>query len=143
MTIGARVDRKGEFIISVVDTGVGMIGKGIGLALSRYRRIDNAATGPCQGAGLGLPLTKALVECYGGCLELQSDLGVGTIAAVHFPASRIERTEPDAAAAAAAAAAAWFPSGPSTPALHQGACRRPISLHLVLWGPHEAKRDEV
>ena len=103
VTIGARVDRRGKFIITVVDTGVGMTGQDIAQALSRYGRIDK--TGPCQGqgAGLGLPLTKALVERYGGRLEIHSDPGVGTIAAVHFPASRVERPGPHSATAAAAA----------------------------------------
>jgi signal transduction histidine kinase len=36
-----------------------------------------------------LPLTKGLVELHGGCLDLQSDPGVGTTVTVRFPADRI------------------------------------------------------
>ena len=39
--------------------------------------------------GLGLPLTKALVELHGGYLDLQSQVGVGTTVTIRFPATRI------------------------------------------------------
>ncbi len=41
------------------------------------------------GLGLELPLTKALVELHGGSLDLQSEVGTGTIATVRFPAEQI------------------------------------------------------
>ena len=44
--------------------------------------------GPRQ-SGLGLPLTKALVELHGGSLDLQSQSNVGTTVTVHFPAERV------------------------------------------------------
>lgn len=39
--------------------------------------------------GLGLPLTKALIEQHGGTLDLQSTIGVGTTVTVHLPAERV------------------------------------------------------
>ncbi len=45
-----------------------------------------------EGTGLGLPLTKALVEQHGGVLDLQSEVGVGTTVTVRFPAARIVRS---------------------------------------------------
>ncbi len=48
-----------------------------------FRQVDY------EGTGLGLPLTKALVEQHGGVLDLQSEVSVGTTVTVHFPAERI------------------------------------------------------
>ncbi len=42
-----------------------------------------------EGIGLGLPITKALVELHDGWIELESSAGGGTTATLHFPASRI------------------------------------------------------
>ena len=42
-----------------------------------------------EGTGLGLPLTKALVELHGGTLDLQSEAGVGSTVTMRFPVERI------------------------------------------------------
>ena len=55
-----------------------------------------------EGTGLGLPLTKALVELHGGTLDLQSELGVGTTVTVRFPAELIVRSPRDTKAVDAA-----------------------------------------
>ncbi|MEE9195668.1 MAG: ATP-binding protein [Alphaproteobacteria bacterium] len=42
-----------------------------------------------EGTGLGLPLTKSLVEAHGGTLTLESSIGVGTTIKVRFPSGRL------------------------------------------------------
>jgi nitrogen-specific signal transduction histidine kinase len=42
-----------------------------------------------KATGLGLPLTKALVELHGGLLEIESEVGIGTTVTVCFPAERV------------------------------------------------------
>jgi len=56
--------------------------------MTRLRQIDGDLNRQYEGTGLGLPLTKALVEQHGGTLDLQSEIGVGTTVTVRFPAER-------------------------------------------------------
>ena len=63
------------------------------IALSTFGQIDSALNRKYEGTGLGLPLTKALVELHGGRLDLQSELGEGTTVTIHLPAGRILASE--------------------------------------------------
>jgi signal transduction histidine kinase len=75
--------------ISVSDTGIGMRPEDIPRALEPFRQIDAAFGLKYDGVGLGLALTKSLVELHGGRLDLSSELGRGTTATIYLPASRI------------------------------------------------------
>src|SRR3546814_2996823 len=57
----------------------------ISLALQPFTQIDNSLTRRFEGTGLGLPLTKALVELHSGELRLCSQRGVGTTASILLP----------------------------------------------------------
>ncbi len=77
------------YVFQIVDTGVGIAPEDIPKALSQFDQIDGDLNRQYEGTGLGLPLTKALVEMHGGILDLQSQVGVGTTVTVRFPAERI------------------------------------------------------
>jgi PAS domain S-box-containing protein len=79
----------GGLALSVIDTGIGMRPEDIPKALEPFRQIEPQIHRRHEGVGLGLALTKALVERHGGRLELVSELGAGTIATIHLPAERI------------------------------------------------------
>ncbi len=64
-------------------------------ALLSFQQIDNGLNRRYEGTGLGLPLSKSLVEMHGGSLDLQSQVGVGTTVTVRFPAERIVRLPHD------------------------------------------------
>ena len=76
-------------VYQVADTGIGIALSDIPIALAPFRQIDSDLNRKFKGTGLGLPLTKALVELHGGSLDLQSEVGTGTIVTVRFPAERI------------------------------------------------------
>ena len=76
----------------VIDTGVGIAPEDIPKALSRFTQVDGDLFRRHEGTGLGLPLTKALIELHGGSLDLQSQPGVGTTVTIRFSASRIADT---------------------------------------------------
>jgi signal transduction histidine kinase len=90
-TVTIRIGCRPEhgYVFEVVDTGIGIAPDDIPLALSQFGQIDSSHNRKQEGTGLGLPLTKALVELLGGRIELQSELGVGTTVTVYFPAARI------------------------------------------------------
>lgn len=85
---GCGLDPDGALRLSIADTGIGMREQDISLALEPFGQIDSALARRFEGTGLGLPLTKKLVELHGGALELRSLPGKGTTAIVRFPASR-------------------------------------------------------
>ena len=77
------------FVFQVLDTGIGITPEDIPKALSQFGQIDGDLNRKYEGTGLGLPLTKSLVELHGGSLNLQSQLGVGTTVTIRLPAARI------------------------------------------------------
>ena len=77
------------YVLQVADTGIGIALSDIPKALSKFGQVDGELARQYDGTGLGLPLTKTLVELHGGSFDLQSELGVGTTATIRFPAERI------------------------------------------------------
>ena len=74
--------------VAVSDTGIGMTAEQIPIALARFGQIDSKLSRRHTGTGLGLPLSKHLVELHGGRLEIASEAGVGTTVTLRFPVER-------------------------------------------------------
>lgn len=89
VTLGAAMDESSNLRMTVRDTGIGIAPEDIPVALAPFGQIESAMSRKHQGTGLGLPLTKALVELHGGILDLQSKLGEGTTVILIFPAERV------------------------------------------------------
>jgi two-component system cell cycle sensor histidine kinase PleC len=85
VTVRGEVDRNGEVVWSVADTGIGMAPEDIPKAMSPFEQVERHAKLGKEGTGLGLPLVKDLVEMQGGSLTLTSAVGVGTTATVRLP----------------------------------------------------------
>ena len=75
--------------LTVTDTGIGIRPEDIAAILTPFGQIASGYTRDRQGTGLGLTLTKALLERHGGRLEIDSTPGVGTTVRLLFPAERI------------------------------------------------------
>ena len=54
-----------------------------------FSQVDNYVSREQEGTGLGLPLVKSMIELHGGTIELESELGDGTIVTIRFPAERV------------------------------------------------------
>jgi two-component system cell cycle sensor histidine kinase PleC len=74
---------------SVKDTGPGIPEEEIPVVLASFGQGSNAIKSAEQGAGLGLPIAKSLVDLHGGTFTLKSKLRVGTEVIVALPPERI------------------------------------------------------
>jgi PAS domain S-box-containing protein len=68
----------GEFRLEVSDTGVGISPEDLGRLFVDFQQLDATAAKRYQGTGLGLALTKRLVEAQGGRVGLESTPGQGS-----------------------------------------------------------------
>jgi signal transduction histidine kinase len=87
---GGRVDvrlraRDGTAVLEVEDTGLGIPADEQGQLFERFFRSSNATQGAIPGSGLGLTITKAIVERHGGRIEVESTESVGTTVRVSLP----------------------------------------------------------
>jgi signal transduction histidine kinase len=89
VTVSARFDDRGDLSIAVSDTGIGIAQSDIPAVMAPFGQVESAFQRVHDGTGLGLPLTKALIELHGGTLRIDSRLGEGTTATLTLPASRV------------------------------------------------------
>jgi signal transduction histidine kinase/CheY-like chemotaxis protein/AraC-like DNA-binding protein/streptogramin lyase len=74
--------------ITVRDTGIGISAENLPKIFDRFYQGDASSTRREAGAGIGLALTKELIEMMGGKITVESKLGVGTDFQVHLPVKR-------------------------------------------------------
>jgi signal transduction histidine kinase len=90
-TVELRVARQADGSATVVvrDTGIGIAPAVLKHIFEPFRQADSSIARRFGGTGLGLPISKALVEALGGTLAIESALGKGTEVRVTFPADRV------------------------------------------------------
>ncbi|MBN8530432.1 MAG: hypothetical protein J0L97_01020, partial [Alphaproteobacteria bacterium] len=79
------------YAIAVKDSGIGMAMEDIPKALSKFGQLESALERKHPGTGLGLPLSKELIELHGGDLQITSAPGKGTKVVVVFPWERVRK----------------------------------------------------
>lgn len=87
--IEAAIDQDRRFVMKVSDTGIGIAAENLPKVLMPFTQVDSMISRKHEGTGLGLPLTKALVELHGGSLDIASTVGVGTTVTIRLPAARV------------------------------------------------------
>jgi len=88
ISISAQYDPADSIVLIVRDTGIGIAEEDLAQALMPFGQVDSTLSRRHEGTGLGLPLTKSLVELHGGTLSVDSTIGVGTSVIFRLPAWR-------------------------------------------------------
>jgi two-component system cell cycle sensor histidine kinase PleC len=86
VAIEALRNSTGGVTVMVRDTGVGMTKEEIAVALTPFGQVDGSRTRWREGAGLGLPIAKALVDLHAGAIDIRSEKSVGTEVMIALPA---------------------------------------------------------
>jgi two-component system cell cycle sensor histidine kinase PleC len=87
--VHSGLDKHGDLVISIRDTGVGIAREHLAKVLEPFEQVEDHLTRRNEGTGLGLPIARALIELHGGQLVLSSEVGVGTSAELRLPRERI------------------------------------------------------
>ncbi len=89
--VKADLEGDGTLLLSVADNGIGIAEQHLGRVFERFAQFDEAYARTHGGIGLGLHITKRLIEMHGGSIQVDSKLGVGTIFKIRLPADRVVR----------------------------------------------------
>jgi PAS domain S-box-containing protein len=87
--VSTAYEQSGDIVMRVRDTGIGMSQAEIEQALKPFKQINALKRARGDGTGLGLPLTKAMVEANRARFSILSTPGEGTLVEVTFPSTRV------------------------------------------------------
>jgi len=84
VTVGAKVEN-GTLVVQVIDTGNGISEADQDLVFEKYRQVGDVITDKPQGTGLGLPISKEIIEHHGGKIWVESVPQQGSTFAFSLP----------------------------------------------------------
>jgi signal transduction histidine kinase len=87
-----------ELVVSVADNGPGIRVEDQQIIFEKFRQVGDTMTDKPAGTGLGLPISRRIVEHFGGKLWVESVPGEGATFLFSLPLARTEKTEHDGAA---------------------------------------------
>ncbi len=87
-------DGDGRIFLVVADTGIGIPPDRHEIVFRPFEQLENAHARKHDGTGLGLYITRNLVEAHGGTIHLDSEIDEGTTITITFPAHRTVALEP-------------------------------------------------
>ena len=82
-----------ELKIIIKDTGIGMTKNNLGNIFNRFNQVNNRMTKISEGSGIGLSLSKSLIEIHGGTIEVDSKLNEWTKFEIKIPINITEKDE--------------------------------------------------
>jgi len=85
VTITATPLAADQFSVMIKDTGIGIKPEDFARLFKEFEQLDSGASRQYEGTGLGLALTRKLVELQGGTIEVASEAGKGSTFTVTLP----------------------------------------------------------
>ena len=105
VTVDVRAGANGNVRIAVQDTGAGLLPDQLASLFQPFNRLGQEA-GKVEGTGIGLVVTKRLIELMGGTISVESTVGVGSVFSIELKAATQARPAMPASARSAATPAA-------------------------------------
>ena len=91
ITCKVVAQENGSLHIIVIDSGHGFDGDNAELLFDPFAQAEDGLNRRAEGLGIGLPLTRALMQAHDGDVRISSRVGIGTVATLVFPAARTVR----------------------------------------------------
>ncbi len=93
-SIHLRIEQPNENLvhITVSDTGIGIAPEDYDKVFAAFEQVDNSTTRTVGGTGLGMPITKWLVESHNGRIWFESQVGHGTTFHIALPIKQTQKT---------------------------------------------------
>jgi PAS domain S-box-containing protein len=89
IVVSTAYETNGNVVLRVRDTGIGMTRSELELAMKPFRQVASASRKRGDGTGLGLPLTKAMVDANRAAFAITSAPNEGTLVEITFPSPRV------------------------------------------------------
>ncbi len=88
VTITVAANHQNDLVVRISDTGVGIRQSDLPLIFEQFRQVGGELnTSSSGGTGLGLPISRKLIELHGGSIQVESSMGEGTTFTFTLPAS--------------------------------------------------------
>lgn len=81
-----------DFIISITDTGMGISPEDQPKVFDKFKQVGDTLTDKPKGTGLGLPISKEIIEYHGGKIWVESEIGKGSTFSFSLPTSGKQET---------------------------------------------------
>lgn len=81
-----------ELRFEVRDTGIGIKKEDLEKLFHSFQRVDEKNNRNIEGTGLGLVITKSLLDCMNGRIDVESEYGVGSVFTLYIPQKVIDKT---------------------------------------------------
>jgi len=89
VTLAASLGQ-GELLVSVTDSGIGIKPEDQPKVFEKFKQVGDTLTDKPQGTGLGLPISKEIVEHHGGRMWVESEIGKGSTFFFTLPVQPVE-----------------------------------------------------